>query len=141
MGISVNPYLMILVFVCFLILLVCLNQWLYKPVFEFMDKRDEHIKKDLQDTQNNAQDILTIEEEINAIISKAQQEAKDIIEQANIEEKDLFESAIQQKKAELDDRFMKFREQSKNDQKELRTELLTHIDEYKQAIAHKLKIL
>ena len=110
-------------------------------MFEFMDKRDEHIKKDLQDTQNNAQDILTIEEEINAIISKAQQEAKDIIEQTNIEEKDLFEAAIQQKKAELDDRLMKFREQSKNEQKELRTELLTHIDEYKQAIAHKLKIL
>ena len=91
MEISVNSNLMILVFCCFVLLLFFLNQWLYKPLLAFMNKRDEMIKKDLQNTQGNLQEITKIQDEINTIIGNAQKEAKEIIEQATAREKKLME--------------------------------------------------
>lgn len=139
MEISVNSNLMILVFCCFVLLLFFLNQWLYKPLLAFMNKRDEMIKKDLQNTQGNLQEITKIQDEINTIMGNAQKEAKEIIEQATAREKKLMEEKLAEKKAELDSRLLAFREDLVRQQKELKDDLGTHIDEFKQSIRKKLE--
>ena len=139
MEISVNSNLMILVFCCFVLLLFFLNQWLYKPLLAFMNKRDEMIKKDLQNTQGNLQEITKIQDEINTIIGNAQKEAKEIIEQATAREKKLMEEKLAEKKAELDSKLLAFREDLVRQQKELKDDLGTHIDEFKQSIRKKLE--
>ncbi len=139
MEISVNFKLMILVFCCFVILLFLLNQWLYKPMIAFMTKRDEMIKKDLQDTQDNLQEITKIQEEITKIIGDAQREAKEIIEQATAKEKALLEGKLAEKKAELDSKMLAFRQELVGYQEDLRSGLSLHIGEYKQSIRKKLE--
>ena len=139
MGISVEPYLMVLVFICFILLLFFLNQWLYKPMLSFMDKRDERVKKDLQDTQSNTQEIAKIQEEISTIISQAQKKAKEIIEEATTREKALCESKIEAKRQELDSQMLAFKAELKEQQAQLKSELSAHVGEYKQAISEKLK--
>lgn len=139
MEISVNSNLMILVFCCFVLLLFFLNQWLYKPLLTFMNKRDEMIRKDLQNTQGNLQEIAKIQDEINTIIGNAQKEAKEIIEQATAREKRLMEEKLAEKKAELDSKLLTFREDLVRQQKELKDGLGTRVDEFKQSIRKKLE--
>ncbi|WP_394908465.1 F0F1 ATP synthase subunit B' [uncultured Helicobacter sp.] len=139
MEISVNVNLMILVFCCFILLLFLLNQWLYKPMIAFMNKRDEMIKRDLQDTQGNLQEITKIQEEIAKIIGNAQREAKEIIEEATAKEKALLEEKLAEKKAEIDSKMLVFRQDLAKQQEELKNELSMHIGEYKQIIRRKLE--
>ena len=42
---DINPILLLVTFVVFLSLIAVLNSWLYNPLFSFMNKRDEDIKK------------------------------------------------------------------------------------------------
>ena len=139
MEISVNFKLMILVFCCFIILLFLLNQWLYKPMIAFMNKRDEMIKKDLQDTQGNLEEIAKIQEEITKTISGAQREAKEVIEQATAREKTLLEEKLAEKKAEIESKMLAFRQELLGYQEDLRSDLGSHIGEYKQSIRKKLE--
>lgn len=139
MEISVNVNLMIVVFCCFILLLFLLNQWLYKPMIAFMNKRDEMIKKDLQDTQGNLQEITKIQEEIASIIGNAQREAKEIIDQATAREKALLEEKLAEKKAEIDSKMLAFREELAQHQEILKNDLSAHIGEYKQSIRKKLE--
>ena len=48
MNIGLNIELMLLVFCLFILCVFLLNQWLYKPILEFMDARDKMIKDDLE---------------------------------------------------------------------------------------------
>lgn len=139
MGISVNPYLMLLVFVCFIVLLVLLNQWLYKPLLKFMDDRDAMINKDLHDIKGSAQEIAEIEKQIANVLGEAQKEAKTIIDKATAQARALSESTIAQKKQELDAKMVEFHKELATEQENLKKELLGHIGEYKQSIQAKLQ--
>lgn len=139
MGISVNPYLMLLVFVCFIVLLVLLNQWLYKPLLKFMDDRDAMINKDLHDIKGSAQEIAEIEKQIANVLGGAQKEAKTIIDKATAQARALSESTIAQKKQELDAKMVEFHKELAIEQENLKKELLSHIGEYKQSIQAKLQ--
>lgn len=139
MEISVNSNLMIVVFCCFVLLLFFLNQWLYKPLLAFMNKRDEMIKKDLQNAQGNLQEITKIQDEINTIIGNAQKEAKEIIEQATAKEKNLMDEKLTEKKLELDSKLLAFRQDLLKQQENLKNDLNMYVSEFKQSIRKKLE--
>ena len=50
---DINPILLIATLIVFLTLIAVLNNWLYNPLFAYMKKRDEDIKKDLLKVGNN----------------------------------------------------------------------------------------
>lgn len=139
MGISVNPQLMLLVFICFIILLVLLNRWLYKPLLNFMDERDAMINKDLHDIKGSTQQIAEIEKQIAEVLGEAQKEAKAIIDKATAQARALSESTIAQKKQELDSKMVEFHKELASERENLKKELLSHIGEYKQSIQAKLQ--
>lgn len=103
----------------FLILFGCLYFILYKPVKDFMEKRnelyaqtDEKINKRLEDAEKTKSDyeekLLGADKEISAIKAKAEAEsrvsAEAIIDSAKAEASDIINKARAQAKAEYDEK-------------------------------------
>ena len=87
MNIELSLELMLLVFCLFLLCIVLLNQWLYKPILNFIDARDKMIKDDLESSSNNDSEIVEIQNKINNILDDAKKEAMLIKEQAQLQSK------------------------------------------------------
>ncbi|PAF48431.1 F0F1 ATP synthase subunit B' [Helicobacter sp. 12S02634-8] len=138
MTITVNPYLMLLVFVVFLITLYLLNTWLYKPIFSFMDNRNSSITQDVESIHNNEQEIIEIDREIKQILENARLESVQIVEQANNEAKTAYEAKISKNKAETAAKFEEFLEGLQSQRSELKGRLLEQMPVFEESL--KIKI-
>ena len=139
MSITLNPYLMSLVFVTFIFLIYLLNQWLFKPMMTFIDNRDASIERDLSSTQNHKGNIQRIDEEITQILSSARKEAAQILELATREAKATYEEKINAKKAENEKKLAESKQALQEQQTQLYTELLEQLPVFKLALDSKLK--
>ncbi|PAF52735.1 FoF1 ATP synthase subunit B' [Helicobacter sp. 13S00477-4] len=138
MSITLNPYLMLLVFVVFIITLYLLNIWLYKPLLSFMDNRDLSIEQDMQSIQENNQETLKIDKEIRQTIENARLEALQIVEKATTDAKLAYETKMTKKKMECAakiDEFLKGLQTQKND---LKKQLLAEIPEFEITLRKKI---
>ena len=59
-----DPYLMSLVFVVFLITMILLNVWLFKPLIGFMDEREATLRKDLDLVSSSDTQVQEIQQQI-----------------------------------------------------------------------------
>lgn len=66
----------------FLIILVVLKEWVYKPILGLLDRRRETIAQGLEDARIAAEARANAEKEANKIISDAQAEASKVIREA-----------------------------------------------------------
>lgn len=139
MSITLNPYLMLLVFVTFILLIYLLNQWLFKPVMSFMSNRDSSIERDLSSTQNHRGDIQRIDEEIAQILSNARKEAAQILEAATKEAKATYEEKINAKKAENESKLTEYKKELQEQQTQLYNDLIEQLPVFKLALDSKLK--
>ncbi|WP_104743570.1 FoF1 ATP synthase subunit B' [Helicobacter cinaedi] len=139
MSITLNPYLMSLVFVTFILLIYLLNQWLFKPMMTFIDNRDASIERDLSSTQNHKGNIQRIDEEITQILSSARKEAAQILELATREAKATYEEKINAKKAENEKKLAESKQALQEQQTQLYAELLEQLPVFKLALDSKLK--
>ncbi|PAF44219.1 FoF1 ATP synthase subunit B' [Helicobacter sp. 11S02596-1] len=138
MTITVNPYLMFLVFVVFIITLYLLNIWLYKPIISFMDNRNASIDHDMQSIQNNTQETLEIDKEIKQILENARLESAQIVEQATSEAKIAYEAKIMKKKNESAVKFEEFLSKLQIQRNDLKGQLLEKMPDFQESL--KLKI-
>lgn len=138
MSIAVNPYLMLLVFIVFLITLYLLTIWLYKPLIAFMDNRENCMKQDLQCVQDDSKEIVKIDREIKQIIENARLEAYKIITQATNEAKNTCETKITKKKAEASTKFEEFSNEIQVHKQKLKNDLLASMLDFENSL--KLKI-
>lgn len=138
MSITVNPYLMLLVFIVFMISLYLLNIWLYKPIISFMDNREKTISDDLKHIQDNSYEIAQIDKEIKQIIENAHLESVQIIEEATNEAKIAYEAKINKKKAEANEKFEEFQNLLQNQRVELKSNLLSQMSEFKKSLKSKI---
>ncbi|PAF49903.1 F0F1 ATP synthase subunit B' [Helicobacter sp. 12S02232-10] len=138
MTITVNPYLMILVFIVFIATLYCLNIWLYKPIFSFMDNRNASIAQDMQSIQNNMQETIEIDREIKQILENARLESLQIIEQATNEAKTAYEAKIMKKKTESLAKLEEFLSNLQIEKIDLKNQLLEKMPDFEKSL--KLKI-
>ena len=139
MSITLNPYLMLLVFITFILLIYLLNQWLFKPILAFMNNRDSSIERDLLITQTHKVDTQHIEEEIAQILSLARKEATQILESATKEAKATYESKINAKKAENESKLAQYKQELQEQKSQLYTELLEQLPLFKTILNTKLK--
>lgn len=139
MSITLNPYLMLLVFIVFMLLIYLLNQWLYKPMFTFMKNRDESIQRDLQSTQGHKNDISQIEKEISEILQQARKEAAQILDTATREAKATYESKINSKKMENEAKLAQYKEELQTQKAELRSDLIAQLPLFRETLKTKLK--
>ncbi|PAF53460.1 hypothetical protein BKH42_05920 [Helicobacter sp. 13S00482-2] len=138
MTITVNPYLMLLVFGVFLVTVFLLNIWLYKPLLRFMDRREASIAQDLEDIQQSDQEIIRIDEEIKQVIEDARVQSAQIIEQVSGEAKLEYETKIANKRIESASRLEDFFENLKKEESDLKKFLLLHMPDFESSLITKI---
>ncbi len=96
LGINLG-YLFVQIF-NFLILLVVLRAWVYKPVLGLLQKRRETIAQGLEDARVAAEARSNAEQEAESVVAAAQKEANNIVREAT----DRAEQAAAEVKAEAE---------------------------------------
>ncbi len=134
---DINPILLLATFVVFLSLIVVLNSWLYNPLFSFMNKRDEDIKKDLEKVSSNDDEINELHSKAESIIMNAKLEAAALREKVIADAKELADSKLEAKRAELASEYLEFKQSLANSKEQLNSELVSQIPLFKEAVKAK----
>ena len=139
MGISLNPQLMLLVFVLFILSIYVLNRWLYQPILNFMDARDAMIKNDLDNASGNEGEIVAIGGEIEGVLDTARKEATAIKEKAILEAKAKYDEAIESLKIEQEKDLARFLESMQKEKESIKSALLAQMPDFQKSLNAKIK--
>jgi len=134
---DINPLLLSITIVVFLILIAVLNSLLFKPLFTYMEERDASIKADQDRVGNNDAEIAELTAQAASIVNDAKLEAAAIREKVVAEAKELAESKIEAKRAELAKDKLEFEKSLAETREELKTTLLSQVPLYKEAVKAK----
>lgn len=134
---DINPILLLATFVVFLSLIAVLNSWLYRPLFSFMDKRDEDIKKDLNKIGSNDDEIEALLVKAEFIVNNAKLNAAALREKVVTDAKELAESKLEARRAELASEYTEFEKSLASSREKLTTELINQVPVFKQAVEAK----
>jgi len=134
---DINPILLIATLIVFLTLIALLNSWLYNPLFSFMNKRDEDIKKDLDKVGSNDDEINELNAKAESIINKAKLDAVALREKVIADAKELADSKLEAKRAELATEYLEFERSLENSKEQLSNDLKLQIPLFKEAVKAK----
>lgn len=134
---DINPILLLATFVVFLSLIAVLNSWLYNPLFAYMNKRDEDIKKDLEKVSSNDDEIDELHSKAESIIMNAKLEAAALREKVIADAKELADSKLEAKRAELASEYLEFEQSLANSKEQLNSELVSQVPLFKEAVKAK----
>ncbi|WP_231221324.1 FoF1 ATP synthase subunit B' [Helicobacter pylori] len=123
MNISVNPYLMAVVFVVFVLLLWAMNVWVYRPLLAFMDNRQAEIKDSLTKIKTDNTQSVEIRHQIDALLKEAAEKRREMIAEAIQKATESYEAVIKQKENELNQEFEAFAKQLQNEKQILKEQL------------------
>lgn len=134
---DINPILLLATFVVFLSLIAVLNSWLYNPLFSFMNKRDEDIKKDLLKVGNNDEEIDDLNSKAQLIITNAKLEAAALREKVIEDAKELADSKLEAKRAELASQYLEFEQSLSKSKEQLTSDIMSQVPLFKEAVKAK----
>ena len=134
---DINPILLLATFVVFLSLIAVLNSWLYNPLFSFMSKRDEDIKRDLDKIGSNDDEIQALHTKAESIIMNAKLDAAALREKVVADAKELADSKLEAKRAELASEYLEFEKSLAKSKDELTTDLMSEVPLFKEAVKAK----
>ena len=134
---DINPILLIATLIVFLTLIAVLNSWLYNPLFSFMNKRDEDIKKDLDKVGNNDNEINELTSKAESIIMNAKLDAAALREKVVADAKELADSKLEAKRTELANEYLEFEKSLAKSKDELTSDLMSQVPVFKQAVEAK----
>ena len=134
---DINPILLLVTFVVFVSLIAVLNSWLYNPLFNFMNKRDEDLKNDLAKVGSNDDEINTLKEKAESIIMNAKLEAAALREKVIADAKELAESKLEAKRSELAKEYLEFEQSLAKSKEELTADLMSQVPMFKEAVKAK----
>ena len=134
---DINPILLLATFVVFLSLIAVLNSWLYNPLFSFMNKRDEDIKKDLQKVGNNDDEINELNSKAESIIKNAKLEASALREKVIEDARELADSKLEAKRAELASQYLEFEQSLAKSKEQLTSDIMSQVPLFKEAVKAK----
>ncbi|WP_231218504.1 FoF1 ATP synthase subunit B' [Helicobacter pylori] len=123
MNISVNPYLMAVVFVVFVLLLWAMNVWVYRPLLAFMDNRQAEIKDSLAKIKTDNTQSVEIRHQIDALFKEAAEKRREMIAEAIQKAAESYDAVIKQKENELNQEFEAFAKQLQNEKQILKEQL------------------
>lgn len=136
-----DPYLMLLVFVVFLLTMILLNVWLFKPLIGFMDEREAALRKDLDSISSSDTQVQEIQQQIQDILSDARARSSEILQKATSDAKSHYEANLQKKQEELAKKLQDFRANLEKQKEVSKKELLAHLGEFEDALKLKIKQL
>ncbi|MFA5461669.1 MAG: FoF1 ATP synthase subunit B' [Sulfurimonas sp.] len=134
---DINPILLVATLIVFLTLIAVLNSWLYNPLFAYMNKRDEDIKKDLEKVGFNDDEINELESKAKLITVNAKLEASALREKVIADAKELAESKIEAKRAELANQYLEFEQLLARTREQLSGDLKSQMPLFKEAVKAK----
>ena len=134
---DINPILLLITFVVFLSLIAVLNSWLYNPLFSFMNKRDEDIKRDLEKVGSNDDEINELTSKAESIIMNAKLEAAALREKVIADAKELADSKLEAKRAELASEYLEFEQSLAKSKEQLTSDLMAQVPVFKKAVEAK----
>ncbi|WP_297443603.1 FoF1 ATP synthase subunit B' [Sulfurimonas sp.] len=134
---DINPILLLATFVVFVSLIAVLNSWLYNPLTNFMKKRNDDIKSDLEKVGNNDKEINELNAKAESIIMNAKLEATALREKVIADAKELVDSKLEAKRAELAQEYLEFEKSLSESRKELTTDLMSQVPVFKEAVKAK----
>jgi F-type H+-transporting ATPase subunit b len=134
---DISPWLMLFVLALFLILLVILNQLLYRPLLKFMDDRENSIAKDLESAKSLSNNSEALHNEAEEILNNAKAEATAIRENAISEAKVVAQKSTAQKQTELNTEYETFLEKLGLEKETLRNALLSQMPLIKESLKAK----
>ncbi|GAA7046292.1 FoF1 ATP synthase subunit B' [Helicobacter pylori] len=123
MNISVNPYLMAVVFVVFVLLLWAMNVWVYRPLLAFMDNRQAEIKDSLAKIKTDNTQSVEIRHQIDALLKEAAEKRREMVAEAIQKAAESYDAVIKQKENELNQEFEAFAKQLQNEKQILKEQL------------------
>lgn len=135
---DINPMLLLATAIVFISLIAVLNSWLYRPLFSFMEKRDEDIKKDLGKIGSNDDEIQALNEKAESIVSTAKLNAAALREKVIEDAKELANSKLEAKRAELAGEYAEFEESLAKYKEELKNDLMSQVPSFNEAVKAKL---
>jgi F-type H+-transporting ATPase subunit b len=135
---DISPLLLISTAVVFLILIAVLNGMLYKPLFAFMEKRDQDIQNDLAAIGSNDAEVSALNETADSIISEARLQAAGEREKVIADAKNAAEAAIGAKRAELAKAYEAFEAELATERENLRNALSAEVPAYVEAVNAKI---
>ena len=134
---DINPILLLATFVVFLSLIAVLNSWLYNPLFAYMNKRDEDIKKDLDKVGSNDSEINELNAKAESIIMNAKLEAAALREKVIADAKELADSKLEARRAELASEYLEFEQSLADSKEQLTSDLVKEVPMFKEAVKAK----
>jgi F-type H+-transporting ATPase subunit b len=134
---DINPILLLATFIVFLSLIAVLNSWLYNPLFAYMNKRDDDIKRDLSKASSNDDEIGELNSKAESIVMNAKQEAAALREKVIADAKELAESKLEAKRAELAGEYSEFEKSLAETKEQLTKELMSQVPLFKEAVKAK----
>lgn len=134
---DINPILLLVTFVVFLSLIAVLNSWLYNPLFAYMNKRDDDIKKDLDKVGSNDDEINELNSKAKSIVMNAKLEASALREKVIADAKELAESKLETRRAELAKEYLEFEQSLAKSKEELTSDLMSQVPLFKEAVKAK----
>ena len=134
---DINPMLLGITMIVFLILIAVLNSWLYNPLFAFMNKRDADIKKDLDEVGSNDGEIASLTAEAEKISMDARLEVAASREKVIADAKTVVEGKIEVKRTVLAKEYGEFEKNLALEGERLKNALLSQMPLFKEAVKAK----
>ncbi len=135
---EMSPVILLVNIFVFFGLLMVLNKMLYKPLLEFIDKRNDSIERDLKNASKNTSDVEAYYKEADQIILQAKAEAGKIREVALSEAKEIATKKVELKRSELESKYTLFLKDLEVDKKELQESLSANIPIFRDSVKLKL---
>jgi len=136
---EISPVVMLIEAGIFIVTLILLNSWLFKPLLSFMDNREAKLQEDLKAASNNMEEVQKYEEEIASILEKAKAEAskikKEAIEEAKAEAKKIVEDEM----SKIESAKVAFKQELETERVELQKVLDLEANSIKAMLSKKLK--
>ncbi len=136
---DINLGLLIFTAIVFFTLVYFLNNILYQPLLGFMQKREDLIKSDMENIQQNSGDVEASLEKANLLISNAKSEAAKIRESAVTRAKEAAAKELEIAQKAIEDKYDAFLNELKGDREMLKTELVSNLSTYQNSLQTKLK--
>ena len=97
-----DPGLFLWTILIFLVLLVLLAKFAWKPLLALLDRREEMIRQSLDDADKAKQELQRLQQESKEILSKARVEAQSILAKSRLEAEKLKGELRQEAKGQAD---------------------------------------
>jgi len=136
---DISPIVMLIEAGIFLVTLILLNQWLFKPLLTFMEQRDAKLAEELKAVSNNTNEAKKYEEEIATILENAKAEAANIKKTASEEAKKEAIKMVESEVNKIEAERKAFYAKLEAEKEELAKSLEVNSEELKNMLSTKLK--